>query len=248
LCLALAWGCAYRRHTTLLNPVPRAAESTQMPKDMYSLRVIGAEAPARKISGLPWDDDGTDPDPFIRLYVDNRLVWESEVAENQHRPQWGITLPRNIVVRSESRFRLELWDYDTPVSADPIGHIERTGLPTNALPDAQARVPLNTQAMVILLVSAPVAHQGVGLTVELRSDYLKVLQVEPYSPAARGGIVAGEHIVGIGAERVAHMGDDEASSALSLAVDRKHRLLVTDAEGRGEREVMLEGKLVWLVM
>lgn len=242
-------GCAYRRHTTPLHlEVDPKLTSKQRPDYMYTFRLLGAQMPERKISGLTWDDDGSGPDPFVRLYVDNRMVWESEVQENQLRPEWNAVLPRNVVIGPNSAFRLELWDWDTAVSADPIGRIERSGLPSTVVPDAIARVPLDSKATVIVMVTAPRAHRGVGVSVELRPDALKVISVEPYSPAARAGIRVGDHITQIANERVAHLSDADAMSELSLASERAYKVSVTDAEGNDEREVTLDQGYVWLIM
>ncbi|MDD9937467.1 MAG: PDZ domain-containing protein [Myxococcales bacterium] len=242
-------GCAYRRHTTPLHPVPNVrVTSKDRPGGMYSLRLIGAESLHTPKSGLAWDDDGTGPDPFVRLYVDDRLVWESPVVQDSDRPQWDVAVPRNVEVGSSAMFRLELWDRDTAVSADPIGRIERRGLPTSAAPGAIARLQLDSKAVLVLRVGEPVAHKGVGLSVELRSEGLKVLSVETHSPAGRAGIRPGELIVGIGTERVAHMNDDDAASELSLASDRGHKLMVADSDGKNEREVNLDKGFTWLTM
>lgn len=245
----LCSGCAYRRHTTLLNPLPAgSAANEEAPSDVYSVRVVRGEVPPRKISGLPWDDDKTGPDTFVRLYVGDRMVWESEVIENQTRPEWNVTLPRNVRIPSNSRFRVELLDYDTAVSADPIGHLQQTGLPPTALPGALARLYLEGGSMLAIQVDEPVAQRGVGLTVEIRPDHLRVLKVEPYSPAARAGIRSGDRITAIGPERVSSMSDDDAASALSLAADRRQKLAVADPEGHDERKVTLESSYIWLVM
>jgi hypothetical protein len=215
---------------------------------MYTFRLISAEIPPTKMSGLPWDDDGSGPDAFARLYVNNQLVWESDVIENSTRPQWNVVLPRNVVIPKNADFRLELWDYDTAVSADPIGRVEHSGLPTTAVPDAEARLELDNRTMVTIMVAAPHAMTGVGLSVEARDNFLKIYNVEPYSPAARAGIRVGELIVGIAGERVAHMGASDAVSELALAADRGHKLMIADAEGKNEREVTLDKGYVWLVM
>jgi hypothetical protein len=204
--------------------------------------------PATKISGLAWDDDDTGPDCFVRLYIDDRKVWESEPETDKVRPEWNAMLPRNVVIGPDSKFRLEVWDFDTALSADPIGRIERRGLPTTAVPGAMARLQLDSKATIVVLVSKPRAHRGAGISVEVRSDALKVLSVEPYSPAARAGIKAGDRIVGIGGERVAHMEEDDAVSQLSLAHERRHKLAVTNADGKNEREVTLDDGYVWLIM
>ena len=242
-------GCAYQRYNTPLHAAPDVKLATKdLPPHMYAFRLISAEVPPTKISGLPWDEDGSGPDPFVRLYVQNQLVWESPVIEDQTRPEWNAVLPRNIVIPADAEFRLELWDRDTAVSADPIGRIERSGLPTTALPGAVARLELDRSAMISIMVSPPQAHRGVGLAVEAHSDGLKVLTVEPYSPAARAGIRTGQWIVGIGNERVKYMGERDAVSELALAVDRGHKLTVADANGHNEREVTLDQGYVWLVM
>ena len=204
--------------------------------------------PERKISGLAWDDDGSAADPFVRLYIDKRLVWESDVLEDTLRPEWNQVLPGNVIVKNDSHFRIELLDWDTPVSYDPIARVERMGLPVNALPDAIARLQLDTRSTVTILLSNPSAHRGVGVSVEVRPEGLKVTGVRPYSPASRGGIKPGDLIVGIGTERVAHMSDDEASSRLSLAVERKENLVVTEIGGHSERDVVLDQQPLWVVL
>lgn len=242
-------GCAYRRHTTPLHlEADPQLTSKDRPEHMYTFRLIGARMPERKISGLTWDDDGSGPDPFVRLYVDNRMVWESEVKKDQVAPEWNAVLPRNVLVGPNRAFRLELWDWDTAVSADPIGRIERSGLPTTVVPDAVARVGLDSQATVVVMVTAPRAHRGVGMSVEMRPDALKVLSVEPYSPAARAGIRVGDHITAIANERVAHMDDADAMTELSLASERAYKVTVADPEGKNEREVALDPGYVWLTM
>ena len=249
LIAGLAAGCAYPRHTTHLAPIPPGrVDASQMPQDMYSFRLIGATMAERKISGLAWDDDGSDADPFVRLYVDRRLVWESEVLEDTLRPEWNAVLPGNVIIKNDSHFRIEVLDWDTPVSYDPIARIERTGLPANALPDAIARLQLDTRSTVTILLSAPTAHKGVGLSVEVRSDGLKVTGVQPYSPASRAGVKPGDYVVGIGVDRVANMTDDEAASRLSLAAERKENLVVTELGGQSERDVVLDQQPVWVVL
>ena len=248
LALLSAMGCAYPRGSTHVTPVPAGHSTTgEAPPDVYALRVIEGAFPDKMISGLAWDDDGTGPDPFVRLYIDGRLVWESDPIENQTHPEWNVELDRNIRVHPKSQFRLEVWDFDTNVSADPMGHIERTGLPGNALPGAIARLQLDNKASMTVLVSQPRAQRGVGVEYEIHPDAIKVLAVQPYSPAARAGLKVGELIVGIGPERVAHLSDKEAASRLSLASERGSKLAVTNAEGKSERVVQMDTGHIWVV-
>ena len=242
-------GCAYRRHTTPLHleTNPKLAASDR-PGYLFKLHVISAVAPPTKVSGLPWDDDGSGPDCFVRVYLDKTLVWTSDVQENNPHPEWNAILPRNIVVGSNTLTRFEVWDYDTAISADPIGHLEQRGLPTTAMTDAVTRLQLDSTATLAIMVGAPTAHRGVGLSVEIRSDYLKVIGTERFSPAARAGLKIGDRIVGIGNERVSHMEGADAATELSLAGERSRKLVVTDKTGKQERTVMLDTGYVWLTM
>jgi hypothetical protein len=247
-CAVLCVACAYPRRATFVHPAPvTTVKSTDRPEDLWTLRIVGAELPEFKPGGLPWDSDGTPPDPFVRVLVDKQLVWESPALENTRKPEWNVTLPRNIQIPEGESFRLEVWDRDTAVSADPAGHIQRSGLPETALPDAVARLTLDNLANVSVIVSAPRAHQGVGLRFEVRSDALVVLDVDAMSPASRAGIRKGERIVAIGPQRVSELGGDEATSDLSLASERGHSLTVADTKGQ-ERQVTLDKGFIWLTM
>jgi membrane-associated protease RseP (regulator of RpoE activity) len=242
------FGCAYPRRETHMTPAPPAiTESAKRPDGLWTLRVLAGETPDKKRSGMAWDTDGTAADPFLRLYVNDRLVWESEVKYDSPKPAWNITLPRNLLVTTDDNFRLEMWDRDTAVDADPMGRLTRLGLPSNAMPDAQARLSLEMGTSVEIMVSAPTAHRGVGLYFELHKDALVVLEVEPRSPAGRAGLKPGDRIVGVGPERVKHMTGQEASSQLSLASERGLSLTVADADGK-ERQLPLDKEPIWLVM
>ena len=210
--------------------------------------MVSGELPPRKPSGLDWDADGSGPDPFVRLAIDGEVVWESPVLEDQTQPEWNVTLPRNLRIPRNSKFRLEVWDHDTDLDADPMGSIRRTGLPSNARPDATARLTLDNLAVVTVLVRSPRAHRGVGLRVEIRPSELEVLEVEPYSPAARANIRPGYLIVAVGEERISHLTDVEAISKLSLAAQRSHRLVVKESGEAPEQPLALDDQPVWLVL
>jgi hypothetical protein len=249
LACALVHGCAFPRFATPLNPLPEGrVPSEEFPEAMYTLQLLGANVPAAKVSGLPWDDDGSGPDPFVRIYVEHQLVFESKVLENDHRPRWNVELPRNVRIPQGSDFRLEVWDQDSAVTADPIGRLERRGLPPSAVRGARARLELEGRAVVTILLGPPRPHQGIGVSVELRSDALRVFAVEPYSPAARAELHAGDRIVSIGGQRVEDVGPERALGLLSLAAERRHKLGVEDADGNQPRELTLDRGYTWLVM
>ena len=246
LALCVLSGCAYPRRSTLMHPAPASAEPVDTPSGLWSIRLVEAHLPESRGGGLPWDSDGTGPDPYIRLVIDERVVWESPVQENTRNPQWNVTLPRSVRIAAGSKLRLELWDQDT-ASADPAGVFSSLGLPANAMPNARARLPLGNLGTVTITVSAPKAWKGLGVNYEQRSDALVVRAVEPFSPAARAGITVGDRVVAIGESRVEQLTAARAASDLSLAVDRGSALTVADQQGK-EREVQLDRGYLWLTM
>jgi hypothetical protein len=246
LATCIATGCAYPRRTTLMNPAPASAQPETQPDNLWSIRFVDAQLPEFKGGGIPWDSDGTPPDPFVRLVINDRTIWESPVQRDTLHPVWNITLPRNIYVPSGASFRIELWDDDT-ASNDPAGVLKRSGLPETARPDALAHLSLGNGATVTVVVGAPRPFKGLGVQYEQRSDALVVLAVEPFSPAARAGIKVGESVVAIAGQRVSQLSAAKAASELSLSADRGATLSIADLLGK-EREVTLDRDFLWLLM
>jgi hypothetical protein len=240
--------CAYPRNATTMHAVGPVGLQAEGPEHLWAVQVVDAEIPARKAMGLPWDEDGTPPDVFLRIWVDDRMIWESETRHDTLRPQWNAVLPRNLEIRPEQRLRLELWDRDTGVAADAIGQYAHTGLPANALPGSRTRLALSNGASVTIIWSEPHAYRGVGIrTYELRHDDLRVVEIEGNSPASRAGIRPGDRITAIGGRTVGALGAKEAASQLSLAVERSLELEVTDPRDQ-PRKVVLDGGYIWLTM
>jgi hypothetical protein len=230
----------------MAHPAPASAQPQTQPSGLWSFRFVEAMLPDFKGGGLPWDSDGTLPDPFVRLIIDGRTIWESPVQQNTRNPHWNVTLPRSVYVPSGANFRIELWDED-PAGSDPAGVLIRAGLPETARPDALARLTMDNMSVVSVVVSEPRAYKGVGIDFEQRSDALYVIGVEAFSPAARAGIKTGESIVAVGPQRVEAVGSARAASDLSLSAERGGTLTVRDKKGQ-EREAILDSDFLWLVM
>jgi hypothetical protein len=213
---------------------------------LWSIRFVDAQLPETKGGGLAWDSDGTGPDPFVRLIIDGRLVWESPVQRNTRHPEWNVTLPRNVYVPAQASFRLELWD-DDAASSDPAGSLQRSGLPETALPDALAHLTLDNLGVITVVVSEPHPSKGLGVEFEQHSDALKVLKVEPFSPAARAGIKTGDKVVAIGDARVESLTAAKAAGELSLSADRGENLKIRDDKGK-ERDITIDHDFLWLTM
>lgn len=245
--LALALGCAYPRRTTSLVPVREVMRTQSTPADVWTLTIVGAQIPPQQRGARPWDEGGGLPDPYVRIYRDGELVFETPTASDTLQPEWNVTLPRNLYAPGDRSFRFEMWDRDE-VGSDPIGIYRNRGLPSNVVPDADARILLEGGAQLALRLSPPRAHRGVGIRLyEMHDDALVVLEVETHSPAGRAGIAPGDAIVAIGGEAVSALGSARAAGALSMAAERRAVLRVRN--GRGEaRDVTLDGGYVWLTM
>jgi hypothetical protein len=246
LALCLCGACAYPRRSTLSSPAPVSANPQDQPDQLWSIHFVDAQLPESKGGGLAWDSDGTPPDPFVRLVINGRIIWQSPVQKNTLHPVWNVTLPRNISVPRSATFRIELWDEDA-ATADPAGVIVRSGLPETALPGALAHLSLDNLGTVTVVVSDPKPWRGVGVEFEQHSDALVVLSVEPFSPAARAGIRTGERIVAIGTQRVSSLSGPKAVSELSLSGDRGGILTLADKNGK-EHEITLDHDYLWLTM
>ena len=244
---AAAGGCAYPRRTTRVQPAVGTIKAADRPDNLWELRLESADVPPRKASGHRWDDDSSKPDPFFRLQIDGREVWRSPTRPDTLQPAWRSPLPRNIHITRRSRLQLELWDDDGP-SADPIGVMQRRGLPSSMVIGASTRLSFRSMAVVTLSLHRAKAHRGIGIRLfEVHSDELRVLEVEPYSPAARAGIKIDDRIVAIGEQAVAELGEQAAVGQLSLAADKQAALSVVGADGR-TRKVNLDSGYLWLTM
>lgn len=249
LCLAVVVsGCAYPRRSTSLTPAREGDTGLNAPAHVWQVRFVSATIPPRRRGGMAWDEDGSGPDAFVRVYRGSEVVWESDVRPDALDPGFNQTLPRNLRVPPSEELRIELWDSDGGPSDDPIGVWRGQGLPPNALPDADARVNLEGGAAVMFRVMSPRAHRGLGIELyEVRSDALRVLEVIETSPAGRAGIEPGDAIVAIGGQRVDDMNEAQAASALSMAAERSQSLTVRKPSGQ-EEQVDLDRGFVWLTM
>jgi hypothetical protein len=249
LCALVA--CAYPRRTTSLSPVRGASSMTTgpggTPGDVFAFTAVSATLPPQNRGATQWDDSGGLPDPVLRVYRDDQLVWESQIQHDTLQPEWNEAAPRNIRFPTSARIRIEVWDDDS-LGGDPVGIWRGLGLPANARPGVDARILLEGESYVTVRVDPPQPHRGVGIRVfEVHSGDLQIVEVEPFSPAARADLVAGDRILAIGGQTVSQLGSQRASGALSMAAERQEALRVANAQG-AERTVTLDRGYVWLIL
>jgi len=246
--VALVSGCPTTTRSTPLATVTERApvHAGDAPRDLWSMRVIGATIPDRQRSGLPWDDRGK-PDPWVRIYRDGKLVWESSVVRDARAPVWNATLPRNVWLPRTAELAFELWDDDGALGADPIGVLEHRGLPPSVVADQDARLELEGGAVLVFRISAPRPHRGVGIrSYEVRGDALVVDEVLDASPARRAGLRRGDRIVAIDGRSVEALGEARAVDALGRMAGRGGRLTIVRGDNR--LEIALDRGYVWMRM
>jgi hypothetical protein len=248
LALALVPSCAYPRRSTSLTAVAGPAGGPGEPADTYALTIVEAQVPQRGRGNRDWDDGHGLPDPFVRVYRDDVLVFESRTMSDTLHPVWNQTLPRNLTITPDASIRIEMWDADA-VGADPIGVYRGHGRPSNAIEGGEARLMLEGDATLTIRLDDPRAQRGVGIgSFEVRGGELYVVNVEPHSPAGRAGVASGDRIVGIGGQSVSSLGADAATSALSMASERHQALSLISSGHDQPHDVQLDTGYVWLVM
>jgi hypothetical protein len=243
LLLATLVGCAYPRKTASLSTVPPAeAANASAPDSLTRLRFISAEVPPNQRGALPWDDEGSAADPFIRVYRGDEKIYESEPVEDQLRPTFD-AVTENLLLPANEDIRIELWD-DDPGVPEPIGTWRGRGLPRTALPGADSNLNLEGGAQLLFRLEPAEPLRGSGIEeYEVRSDALVILSMIERSPAGRAGVRVGDRVTAIDGKSVAELGD-AAAGALSMASSRRSSLTVVHSDG-DEETVELDGGYSW---
>jgi PDZ domain/C2 domain len=245
--LSLTWlvGCVYpRRQTTLTEVAPKTPiDRATQPANLWQLQLLSAEIPDETRAGLSWDDERGAPDVYFVLLAKDQQIWKSAVVENsrsptQFDPDWAV----NLTFDRNARLGLQLWDEDS-VGADPIGVYQGRALAAAAL-DSPILVKLDSGASVTLRVAEPKPMLGTGVfEYEIRPGALYVIEVLPNSPAARGGLERGDRITAIDGKSIKSLGNEGATSALSLAAQKESELTVE--RNKIQRKVKLDKGFVW---
>lgn len=244
--LSLVPGCAYPRRSTPISSLDHVSvRANDVPSGLFRLEIVSADVPETQRSGLPWDEDDA-PDPFVKVFINGKPIWETATLSNTLHPEFGSSHPRNLAIeRATARMRVELWDKDS-VGNDPIGIYEGRAL-ANAHVESDTTIPLEGSASLTFRVRLPSPHAGTGIaSYEIRKEALLVLKVLPNSPASRADLRPGDRIVALGGRAISELGQQAAESGLALATQNRTELTVKRAEQL--RTVTLDQGYIWLSM
>jgi membrane-associated protease RseP (regulator of RpoE activity) len=199
-------------------PVRAAPSGTALrpppPADLYFLRFQSATIPAKTRDGRNWDAiGGSAPDPFAKVFVDDKELFRTPVQSNTLEPTWPDAKKENYRVGKSSIVKVELWDAN-PVNDHPIC--------VRILRDFQADarsglidIDCDSGAKMRLVTEPAHAKVGLGMYYEFRTDSVYVTRVAVESPASRIGVKPGDEIVRIQGKEVKGMDEPEARSLIN---------------------------------
>jgi hypothetical protein len=215
------------------------------PPDLVFIAFARADIPAKTRDGRQWDSvGGSAPDPFAKLFADDREIVRTPVQSNTLAPTWPEQKRANYRIASGARVRLELWDSNA-INNHPIcvktlhDFVDQAGpLPLDVECDSGAHVKVR--------VEPAHARWGLGFSYELRTIGVAVTRVLLESPAARAGLKAGDEVLQISGKKVAQMEEGEPQSLINANSQTGLELVVRGAD-RAERPVKVSEGVIYPV-
>jgi hypothetical protein len=216
------------------------------PSDLVFIAFAGAEIPAKTRDGRQWDSiGGSAPDPFAKLFADDREIVRTPVQSNTLTPTWPDQKRANYRVSSTAHIRVELWD-SNPLNNHPICVKKLHDLVEQAGP-VPLDIDCDSGAHLRVRVEPAHARWGLGFSYELRTIGVGVTRVLGESPAARAGLKAGDEILEISGKKVAKMEEGEAQSLINANAQTGVDLRVRGADN-AERTMKLSEGVIYPVV
>src|ERR1041385_4596086 len=81
------------------------------PKNLVFIAFTSAKIPSKTRDGRQWDSlGGAAPDPFAKLFLNDRELIRTPVQANTLEPTWPDQTKANYRLPAEGSYRLEVWD------------------------------------------------------------------------------------------------------------------------------------------
>jgi C2 domain len=241
--LSVACGAVYPEIAPPVKaPPPGRDVAPPSPSDMLYLTFTSAEIPSQTRDGRQWDSvGGSLPDPFAKLFIDDREIIRTPIQANTLTPTWPDQRRANYRVPAGARVRIEVWD-SNPINNHPICLKKLHDLHELAGPEP-IEVDCDSGAHVRLRAEAAHARWGLGFYYELRTETIAISHVLKESPGGRAGLVPGEEIVEIEGKRVKGMEAGEAQSLVNSNAQIGIDLLLKDPTGKERNVKVKEGPI-----
>jgi hypothetical protein len=211
------------------------------PKDLVYIVFSGAKIPSKTRDGRQWDSlGGSAPDPFAKLFLNDRELIRTPVQSNTLAPTWPDQKKANYRLPDNGSYRLEVWDSNALNNA-PICMKTLHDIRDDIGPEP-IEVECSSGARVMLRIEPAHARWGLGFAYELRTQgSVGITRVVPESPAARAGLEAGDALLQIQGKVVAKMDDGEPQSLINANADVGIDLVVKGKSGQERKVLVKEG-------
>jgi hypothetical protein len=200
-----------------------------------------AKIPSQTRDGRQWDSiGGAAPDPFAKLFLNDRELLRTPVQANTLSPTWPDQNKANYRLPENGSYRLEIWDSNAlnnrPICMKTLHDILEDVGP------APVDIECDSGARVELRVEPAHARWGLGFSYELRTQgSVAITRVVAESPAARAGLSAGDNVIEIQGKRVGTMDEGEPQSLINANADVGIELLVKGKGGVERKALVKEG-------
>lgn len=221
-------------------PAGRALDPAP-PKNLVYIVFSGAKIPSKTRDGRQWDSlGGAAPDPFAKLFLNDRELIRTPVQANTLEPTWPDQKKANYRLPENGAYRLEVWDSNA-INNRPICMKTLHDLTEDVGP-APVEIECDSGARVVLRIEPAHARWGLGFSYELRTQgSVSITRVIDESPAARAGLVAGDKVIQIQGKPVAKMDDGEPQSLINANADVGIELVLRGANGQDRKMTVKEG-------
>lgn len=211
------------------------------PKDLVYIVFSGAKIPEKTRDGRQWDSlGGSAPDPFAKLFLNDRELIRTPVQSNTLAPTWPDQRKANYRLPENGSYRLEVWDSNA-LNNRPICMKTLHDIRDDVGPDP-VEIDCDSGARVTLRVEPAHARWGLGFAYELRTQgSVAITHVVADSPAARAGLAAGDAVVQIQGKPVAKMEQGEPQSLINANADVGIELVLKGEDGQERKAQVKEG-------
>jgi hypothetical protein len=243
MCL-LACGAVYPELSTPIRPASNRTLEPPPPDELLFIKFTGAEIPSRTRDGRQWDTvGGSAPDPFAKVFVDDKEIIATPVQANTLKPTWPDQRKGNYWIRKGATVRVELWD-SNPINNHPICRETTRDIHAESSSEHDFEMSCDSGASMLLAVQPAHAKVGIGLYYEIRTyGDAWVTRVVKESPAGRAHVVKGDQLLSLDGKPAKQFDEDSFRSLVNANSAHGVTFGVRHANGKEETVTLKDGPL-----